>query len=95
MALDICGSCSGCRFFCRIDPTYDTEFSEKPSQLFDDSEQVIAAPILSTDADSHLSDYGRCLRNPPQFFSSSLNGEWPIVRDGNVCGEYRPDGSCN
>ena len=28
-------------------------------------------------------------------FSSSLNGEWPIVHDSSVCGEYRPDGSCN
>lgn len=95
MALDVWGSCSSCRFFCRIDPKFDSEFSAEPSQLFDDSEQVIAAPILSTDSDTQLTDYGRCLRNPPQFFSSSLNGEWPIVYDGNVCGEYRPDGSRN
>ena len=95
MNLHVCKSCGSCRFFSRIDPRSDGGFSEEPPQLYDDSEQTLAAPILSTDADSHLSDYGRCLRNPPQFFSSSLNGEWPIVHDSSVCGEYRPDGSRN
>jgi hypothetical protein len=95
MKLHVCGSCGSCRFFSRIDPTAQSEFSEEPPQLYDDSEQALAAPIISTDANSSLTDYGRCLRNPPQFFLSSLNGEWPIVHEESVCGEYRPDGSCN
>ena len=50
MNLHVCKSCGSCRFFSRIDPRSDGGFSEEPPQLYDDSEQTLAAPILSTDA---------------------------------------------
>jgi hypothetical protein len=42
-----------------------------------------------------MHEYGKCVRNPPQFFSASLEGEWPVIHRSRVCGEYRPNGSQN
>jgi len=63
--------------------------------MMDDSELAMAVPILSTEPERYLLEYGRCVRNPPQFFSETLNGEWPVIHNSRVCGEYRPNGTQN
>lgn len=40
-------------------------------------------------ADRYDSKYGRCLRNPPQFVEySALNGDWPVIKEDQWCGEH-------
>ncbi len=39
--------------------------------------------------DKHERKFGRCLRNPPQFvMSDALNGEWPVIKADQWCGEH-------
>lgn len=46
----------------------------------------------SGEAQEVLVEYGKCRRYPPQFFYETLNGEWPVVHETSVCGEYRVAG---
>lgn len=39
--------------------------------------------------DRYEEQYGRCLRNPPQFVEpSALNGDWPVIKEDQWCGEH-------
>jgi len=72
-------SCATCQFFNRF-TTADMEDSVTP----------LAATGQPADADSDaLLEFGKCLRNPPQFFYDTLNGEWPVIHESKLCGEYR------
>lgn len=86
-------TCSTCRFFFRFSAEAAAAFTQRADTLIDDSE--VAFPVLSTDTDSDLLEYGRCIRNTPQFLGETLNGDWPIVHETRVCGEYRPSGATN
>ena len=89
----VCGNCGTCHFFQRF--TDDSAAGFQQPAMMDDSKIAMAVPILSTEPDADLVEYGRCVRNPPQFFSETLNGEWPVIHNSRVCGEYRPNGVQN
>lgn len=73
-------SCETCRYFRRIDAgASDSHLTAVASADRPDD-------IVEPEA---LQEFGRCIRNPPQFFYETLNGEWPIVHETRVCGEYR------
>lgn len=92
MIVPVHATCASCRFFRRFSPQTDPGL--QPA-LVDDSEEALSMPILSTEPHPDILDYGKCVRNPPQFFSQSLSGEWPIIHDSRYCGEYRPDAARN
>ena len=85
-------TCATCRFFLRFTEESAAEYERRPQALLDDSEAAFAVPIIATEPDSDLLDYGKCIRNPPQFLAETLNGDWPAVHESCVCGEYRPTG---
>jgi hypothetical protein len=91
--LRVCESCGSCHFFQRFSDESVVEL--KQQTLVDDSEAALAVPIMTTERDADVLEYGRCIRNPPQFFSETLSGEWPVVHDSRLCGEYRPNGVQN
>ena len=93
--LPVCASCATCRFFLRFTADSTSHFEERDPMLFDDSEALIAPPVVSTAVDTDLLEYGKCVRNPPQFYSETLNGEWPVIHRSRVCGEYRTNGERN
>jgi hypothetical protein len=72
-------SCETCQFFQR--------FTE---EQIGDAVTATVSPTDETEADpSLLIEFGKCIRNPPQFFYETLNGEWPVVHETKLCGEYR------
>ena len=95
MIVPVCVTCATCRFFRRFTPETASGYEQHSPALLDDSDAEFANPMLSTEPDTDLLEYGKCVRNPPQFFSETLNGEWPIVHRSRVCGEYRPNASQN
>lgn len=95
MILPLCARCETCMFFNRFAPSSLADFEPDQPALIDDSEAALAMPALATTADPQMREYGKCVRNPPQFFSASLEGEWPVIHKSCVCGEYRPNGSQN
>jgi len=78
-------TCATCRFFLRFTEESTAGFERRSLELIDDSE----ASLLAIDNESDLFEYGRCIRNPPQFLGETFNGDWPIVHDTRFCGEYR------
>jgi hypothetical protein len=91
MILSVPAACNTCRFF---EPLADYEAAHHEDfvpLLVDDLEAACVGPTLTTEPDTELRDYGKCMRNPPQFLAGSLNGDWPIIHGSRVCGEYRPN----
>lgn len=75
-------SCATCQWFSRFQPADVGERVRAirgPDHDEDDTEE---------DPEGML-EYGRCIRNPPAFFYETLNGEWPVIHESKVCGEYR------
>jgi hypothetical protein len=72
--------CASCKWFKRI-----------PPESIGVSVKAVASPEDQDEDvdDSLLEGFGRCVRNPPQFFYETLNGEWPVVHETKYCGEYR------
>lgn len=95
MILPLCARCETCIFFNRFVPTSVADFEPDHPALIDDTEAALAMPSLATTTDPDMHEYGKCVRNPPQFFSASLEGEWPVIHRSRVCGEYRPNGCQN
>lgn len=88
MIASIRPTCSTCRFFLRFTAESTVGFERCSAALIDDSESAFT--MLSTDTEADLLEYGKCIRNPPQFLGATLNGDWPVVHETRVCGEYRP-----
>ena len=93
MIIPVCARCATCVFFHRFTETAAGQIESYA--LLDDSEAALAVPSLATTTDPDMHEYGKCVRNPPQFFSASLEGKWPVIHRSRVCGEYRPNGSQN
>lgn len=91
----LCARCETCAFFHRLLLAAAGDAEPDQESLFDDSEVALALPSHSADPSSDVHEYGKCIRNPPQFFSETLEGEWPVIHRSRVCGEYRPNGSQN
>jgi hypothetical protein len=93
--LPLCARCETCAFFRRLILAAAGDIEPDEESLFDDSEAALALPSRSADSPADIHEYGTCIRNPPQFFSAGLEGEWPVIHRSRVCGEYRPNGSQN
>lgn len=73
--------CGSCKWFKRI-----------PREAIGVSMHAVGSPGSDEDGEvdeSALEGFGRCVRNPPMFFYETLNGEWPVIHETKVCGEYR------
>ena len=95
MILPVCATCDSCHFFRRFAFDSGMNSGEFAPVLVDDLEATLSEPTLTTEPDTDLVDYGKCIRNPPQFLASTLNGEWPVIHKSRVCGEYQPNGCQN
>ena len=91
----LCARCETCAFFHRLILAAVGDVEPDQESLFDDSEAALALPSHAANASPDVHEYGKCIRNPPQFFSASIEGEWPVIHRSRVCGEYRPNGSQN
>lgn len=90
----LCARCETCAFFHRLILAAVGEVEPDEESLFDDSEAALSPPSHSVSSTADAHEYGKCIRNPPQFFAG-LEGEWPVIHRSRVCGEYRPNGSQN
>lgn len=77
--------CGNCAFFRRY--TKEMVF-EKVMPVTDARELT---PAEAEDHYESMVEFGKCVRNPPQFFYETLNGEWPVVHQTHYCGEYRAE----
>lgn len=89
MFMTIKPSCATCRFFERFTEESTAAYKRLGDASDTAGDDEPGVPILATDHGDELLEYGRCLRNPPQLFCETLNGEWPVVHENRVCGEYR------
>lgn len=80
-------TCATCRFFLRFTAEVTAGFERNGPELIDDS--AADFPVLATENDTDLLEYGRCIRLPPQLLGQTLNGDWPVIHETRFCGEYR------
>lgn len=77
--------CGNCAFFKRYTPEMVQEMVVPVTDARD------LTPAENEAEYQSMVEFGKCVRNPPQFFYETLNGEWPVVHQTNYCGEYRAD----
>lgn len=73
-------ACASCRYFVRL--------VDDPGERYEPLCDFVDGP---QPFDVTLQEFGKCVRQPPQLYGDTLNGEWPIVHEERFCGEYRQE----